>query len=79
MSLLDVANNSQILNELYMEYDLPSITSQGRLTDKLGDVYEAYVVQRILKIKIPFYLTWGNGTIERYSRWSISISQIYNE
>lgn len=63
MSLLDVANNSQILNQLYMQYDLSSITSQGQLTDKLGDVYEAYVME-IFKDKNTV-LSWGNGTIEK--------------
>lgn len=64
MSLVDIRNHSQLLNQLYLRYNLSSITSVGQLTDRLGDLYEDFVMQ-IFKDKLTA-MSWQPGTVERY-------------
>ena len=63
MSLIDVQNNSQLLNQLYGQYDLARIDSVGRLTDKLGLVYECFVLKIFEDKRVA--MSWAVGTVER--------------
>lgn len=63
MSLIDIGNNSQLLNQLYLQYGLPNLTTVGQLTDKLGDVYEDFVM-KIFENK-TIAMSWLPGTFER--------------
>ncbi|MBH0086598.1 MspI family type II restriction endonuclease [Psychrobacter sp. SCQQ22] len=64
MSLIDVQNNSHLLNQLYNQYDLTMIAGAGHLTDKLGDVYEHFVLKIFEDKRVA--MSWAVGTVERY-------------
>lgn len=64
MSLLDIQNSSPLLNQIYNQYGLANLTNVGHLTDKLGDVYENFIL-KIFENKIVA-MSWGLGTSEKY-------------
>lgn len=64
MSLIDIQNGSHLLNQLYNEYDLVRIDSVGRLTDKLGGVYEHFVLKIFEDKRVA--MSWAAGTVEKY-------------
>lgn len=64
MSLVDIQNGSPLLNQIYNQYGLANLTSVGQLTDRLGDVYENFIL-KIFENKIVA-MSWGAGTPERY-------------
>lgn len=64
MSLIDIRNGSDLLDQLYDQYSLESITSVGRLTDKLGDVYEHFILKIFENRRVA--MSWPSGTVEKY-------------
>ncbi len=63
MSLVNINNSSALLDQLYVQYNLTSINSTGVLTDKLGDVYEDFVM-KVFEDK-ERAMSWVQGMVEK--------------
>ena len=63
MSLVDINNSSLLLDQLYCQYNLRSMNSTGVLTDKLGDVYEDFVM-KVFESKQQA-MSWAHNTVEK--------------
>lgn len=64
MSLVDIQNGSPLLDQIYDQYGLTNITTAGHLTDKLGDVYENFILKIFENKRVA--MSWGLRTTERY-------------